>query len=134
MMPKPGQGQGQRWPEIIDGWVRNPKIRRDGIRALAMLLASMVLVLVILICSGQLATLWHWTLSTLAGRVFGSCVAATVLACIGMRHLRRTCPLSARDERARNQDTRTHREDNDRADEGKVDVHERPTSSDNDEA
>jgi hypothetical protein len=133
MMPHPGRGRGRRWPEIIDGWVRNPAIRRDGIRVLAMLLTCIVVALVILTCSGQLMTLWHWTLATLPGRVFGGCVVGTVLTWIGFRQVRRNRRPSALECHARTQGAQIHQEDNNHTDEGRGVVRERPPTSDNDE-
>jgi hypothetical protein len=124
MTPNPGQGQDPRWPEIIDGWVRNPAIRRDGIRVLAMLFTCIVLALAVLTCSGHIATVWHWTLSTPTGRVFGGCTAATILTWMGIRRARRNHPSSVLKTRARNQETQTHHEDNSRTDEGKGDAQE----------
>src|SRR5262245_57402437 len=77
------------WRETIDGWVRNPDIRRDAIRVLALLLACILLALAVLTFGGQLAALWHWTISTLAGRIVGGGVATTALAGICAKRIRR---------------------------------------------
>lgn len=88
------------WRETIDGWVRTTEIRRDAIRVLTLLLACILLALAVLTVGGQLAALWHWTISTLAGRIVGGGVAVTALAGICVKRIRRNHRALAPDDQA----------------------------------
>lgn len=88
------------WRETIDGWVRTAEIRRDAIRVLTLLLACILLAIAVLTLGGQFAALWHWTISTLAGRIVGGGVAATAFAGICVKRIRRNRRAHASDDQA----------------------------------
>jgi hypothetical protein len=84
-----GADSNSSWRTTFDGWVKDPKIRHDGLIALRMVLATVVLVLVCVVLlawivfAGGGATVGHWVTSVLSTRI-GQIAAGSTVAGLGI--------------------------------------------------
>jgi hypothetical protein len=87
------------WRTTFDGWVKDAKIRRDGLIALSMVLATVVIVLVCVVMlawivfAGGGAAVGHWVTSVMSTRIgqiaTGSTVAGLGVGGVVVRRLRK---------------------------------------------